>query len=445
MKGNTKLEKFGLENLMCNGLIEHTSGYRFKGQLNTMLFKECYYTLIQGITKFNYKLDSQSQTDYDWVEFEDFKMPFIEVESSNIVKEFNSFCANSFTLLEESNYSPMMIVIITSTTDDEFIIAQMNRHSFMDARSSEYIFNNLVAYYNASIQNDETAKTAIADVVASLGTVSADEAMKICYGSKVCNHENNINRLLSYKTIDEGNYGIPVAILDENIQQLKNRVRHPIAQAFKTEPIITACRKQDPRLSKNSIVTALIAKVFYTVNIEKRGCKQSHKISFKMVADILPPALRAELIGNYIAFVPFTVSGQKTVVEIAREIQDWLNEVRETKLDVSMYALTEEGVKQSLVGTADDPISFIITSWTNHVFTNTKDYLTGCTSIDHISGVNIQPINKMGGALMNRPVAVINFSPNLELYVSFFPSIDRNDDINVQLMNELQNLVTTGV
>jgi hypothetical protein len=62
--------------------------------------------------------------------------------------------------------------------------------------------------------------------------------------------------------------------------------------------------------------------------------------------------------------------------------------------------------------------------------------LHGCESLRHQSGVNIEPKDTLGAVLVNRPILVINMSPNQELCLSFFPSL-RSEEENLAVAEHI--------
>ena len=87
-------------------------------------------------------------------------------------------------------------------------------------------------------------------------------------------------------------------------------------------------------------------------------------------------------------------------------------------------------------------MSFIVTNWNNYNYLNSNSYLTNCESLKHLSAVNIEPKDNLGAALVNRPVAVVNFSPNSELCLSYIPSL-RNQKENKDLLTQFKTILNS--
>lgn len=252
-----------------------------------------------------------------------------------------------------------------------------------------------------------------------------------------------MRKIIDSPNYDLGQHVIPISSLDNALADYRSTPRAPLIQYFNVDALIRDCRDKYPSLSKNSIICAAITKAIYAINVQEKAVDAKHNISFKMVSDILSPGMRQQYSGNYIAFVPVTVDGEKPLEDIAYDINCTVVDFKENELDTSVFALTEEAIRNALVGTADDPLSFIVTNWNNFSFIETKDFLLNCQSIRHQSGVNINPKDSLGAALVNRPVLVINFSPDGELCISQFPSLSLptvNDNfaqhLNIVLQHE---------
>ncbi len=164
-----------------------------------------------------------------------------------------------------------------------------------------------------------------------------------------------------------------------------------------------------------------------------------HVVSFKMLSNILPLEKRQKYIGNYISFIPVTINGYESIEEIAKDIHDRIREFKTTQLNLSLFSLVEDAVKAAAVGKEDEEISFIVTNWNNYAFIDNPEFLSGCRSIKHLSGTNIEPRDTLGGALVNRPVLVISLSPEDELCLSFFASI-RSDDESRAIAEQIEKV-----
>ena len=239
---------------------------------------------------------------------------------------------------------------------------------------------------------------------------------------------------------DIGEYGIDRTELTKCLDNFKKNIREPLNSQLDINQCIAHCRNTYPQLTKNSIVCAMLAKSVYLVNVEKRSKPKKHKISFKMLSDLLNNEDRQRYTGNYISFLPVSVDGEKSLSGIALQIHNRIVEFKTQGIDVSMFSLTEEAIKQELVGTSDEALSFVVTNWNNYDYLGCDRFLHDCISKKHLSAVNIEPKDNLGAALVNRPVAVINFSPNKELCLSFFPSL-KCRQVNKDLLSQFKTLL----
>lgn len=436
----TTIGKIGLEGLMDRANIAFTSGYRFQGNINVILLQQSIETVCQCIDKFSFQVNFISQDNYAWQQAETPIFSLHTLQSNNLEEAFTQVCQHSHKTFEAQNYVPMFFTLILGTNpseENEFIIAQTSCHTHVDARSSEVIFNNIIDYYNALYKQSNTEKEGIIAATQQLKTVDSDIVIKQRFEmNSTANHEKNIEGITDYSIEDLGQHAIAMTALDKLLPKYKQTERSPITQHFDVHSLLTTIRHEYSNVTKNSVACACIVKALYHINVQQKGLAADHQISFKMLSDILTPAMRQQYTGNYIAFVPVTVNAGNSIAEIANEINDRIIEFKTNNIDVSVFALTEDAISQGLVGTADESLSFVVTNWNNFTFNNQEDYLADCTSIRHQSGVNIEPKDNLGAALVNRPVFVINFSPNDELCISQFPSLDSakvNQNIAIQL------------
>ena len=431
--------KLGLEGLMERANIVFTNGYRFKGSIDEACFAESVKAICKCIIKFNYQVNFKTQDCYSWDATSQREYQLQSLLTSDLDQAFSQLCEDSFVIFDKENSEPMLFTIIKSTCDfdDEFIISQSCNHIYVDARSAEVIFNNIINYYNALCSEDTSTAKDIVLRTKALRTLSSDIVIDECFKENPsANHDKNVEKIVHYPVKDFGKHVIPRNTLNEVLTHYRKTRRAPLIQYFNVEDIIKLCRIKYPNVSKNSVICAVIVKAIYNINVQDKDVKTEHIISFKMLSDILQANLRQKYSGNYIAFVPVSVNGEKKLEEIANDINDSVVEFKKTELDTSVFALTEDAISNALVGTADDPLSFVVTNWNNFAFTGSKSFLTNCQSIRHQSGVNVNPKDTLGAALVNRPVLVINFSPCGELCISQFPSLSSqavNDNLGEHL------------
>lgn len=439
MDGIIKVGKLGLEGLMERANIIFTNGYRFKGLIDEIRLAESIKAICRCIVKFNYQLNFITQNNYTWDASRQRQYQLKSIVTSNLDQGFSQLCKDSFTIFDKPDSEPMLFTLIKTDHDlgDEFIISQSCNHVYVDARSAEVIFNNIINHYNALCSQDTSTANDIVLKTQALRTLASEFVIEECFKNNPhANHDNNVEKIVNYSTHDFGKHIIPMNTLDEILIHYREKARAPLVQYFNVEGIVERCREKHPDTSRNSIVCAVIAKAIYNINVQEKGVNTNHIISFKMVSDILSTNFRQKYSGNYIAFVPVSVNGEKSVEEMANDINDWVVYLKKTGINTSVFSLTEDAIRDALVGTADDSLSFVVTNWNNFSFTGTKDFLINCQSIRHQSGVNINPKDALGAALVNRPVFVINFSPCGELCISQFPSLS-SQTVNENLSQHL--------
>ena len=437
------VRKLGLEGLMQRANIIFTNGYRFCGSIDEECFAQSVKAICHEVIKFKYQVNFMTQDNYTWDKASERTYALPVMITADLEQAFTQLCQNIFTTLGKSNSEPMLFTLIKHECSDEFIIAQSCDHTYVDARSAQVIFNHIINHYNALCSKDSSTANDIILMVKALRTLPADQIIDECFkGSPQANHEKNVAKIVDSPNYDLGQHVIPISALDNALADYRTTPQAPLIQYFNVDTLIRNCREKYPSLSKNSIICAAITKAIYTINVQEKAVDAKHNISFKMVSDILSPGMRQQYSGNYIAFVPITVDGEKPLEDIAYDINCTVVDFKANELDTSVFALTEEAIRSALVGTADDPLSFVVTNWNNFSFIEAKDFLLNCQSIRHQSGVNINPQDSLGAALVNRPVLVINFSPDGELCISQFPSLSAatvNDNLAQHLNIVLQH------
>jgi len=434
------VENIGLEALMDRANIIFTNGYAFNGILNLEQLKKSFDTIFNAVTKFEYQLSYTSQSHFSWNACDKRPKLFHHQICDDLEFSFKKLSSESIALIGNA---PMNMTVLENKESSEFILAISNNHTYQDARSANYVFNQIITHYNASIKNDSKLSDSAVSNITALKTISGIQFIEevLALKSDIDNNKN-IAGLLDYAIEDVGQYGINRSELTDCMSQYNKTVREPQISQLDVNKCIDQCRKISPEVTKNSIVCAMLAKSVYLVNIEQRNKSKKHKVSFKMLSDLLSPQQRKRYTGNYISFLPVTVDADKSLPEIALQIHNRVIEFKTQSIDISMFSLTEQAIEQELVGTADEALSFVVTNWNNFDYLNSDKFLHNCTSKKHLSAVNIEPKDTLGAALVNRPVAVINFSPNSELCLSFFPSL-RSPQENKDLLAKFKLILNS--
>ena len=424
----------GLECLMNRANIYFTSGYRFAGPLDVATLQASYNALLDASEKFSQRLHFSAQTDYHWRPAPQHRH-FRVIDSDDIERDFAELCRHSLELSDEEKHSAMALTVLRQKGSDEFIIAQTCDHTYVDARSAECLFNRLVEHYNASLRGDAQRQHEMLSLTAATRTAPLEEMLPV-FGLDDAEYQRNLTGLGAYPVADDGGYAIPLAAVPGHLGEYRQQRFAPVSRRLPLAALVAHCRRHHPEVTRNSVICAALAKGFYEQNRRAKQLPEKQRISFKMLSDLLAPELRERYCGNYIAFVPVSVDGELPIEQIAEQIHRRIREFKEKKIDVSLFRAVEDAVRQGAVGTSDDALSFVVTNWNNYRFLQQPDFLHGCTSLRHQSGVNISPRDVLGAVLVNRPILVINESLNDELCLSFFPSL-RSEAENIALADRI--------
>lgn len=415
----------GLECLMNRANIYFTNGYRFSGEIDSEALHASFLAIAGAIRKFEYRLHFETQTRFAWkhagAHHQHFRVIDVD-EHDDLDRQFGELCRDSLALSDADRHCPMALALLRQRGGKEFIIAQTSEHTYLDARSSEFLFNRMIEHYNAGQRGDAARQAEIVERVRALRTIGGGEMLKLL-GLDDGQHDDNLAGLGSYAVADDGKYAIPLTAVPHCLAEYRKQRFAPIVRFFPLAGLLARCRRRNPEVTQNAVICAALAKGFYTLNRDTRQLPEQQTISFKMLSDLLAPEQREQYGGNYIAFVPVSVDGALPVEEIAIQIHERIREFKEKKIDISLFRAVEDAVRQGLVGTVDDALSFVVTNWNNYDFLNKADYLHGCQSLRHQSGVNIEPRDTLGAVLVNRPILVINLSAPGEVCLSFFPSL----------------------
>jgi hypothetical protein len=429
-----------LESLMNRANILFTSGYQFRGDLHVGNLEKSFAAVSESIEKFRHKMQFRAQNDFDWIHAGGHDIRLRVIDTDDLDHEFKELCRNSLSLLDGGNHCPMVLTVIRDRTrPHDFIVAQTSEHTYVDARSAETVFNLIIDHYNALCRGDKARQAEVLDAARRIKTLPAAEMIKVLTAGDY-DRDAHMEGLAAYPVADVGEYAIPLDIVPACLEKYKEQRFAPIIRFFNIKKLVDKCRAKYPELTQNAVACAALSKGFYNLNLKTRGAPDQHVISFKMLSDLLKPELREQYSGNYIAFVPTSVDGHLPIEEMAKAVHDRIRDFKDSKLDVTIFNLVEEAVDAAQVGTANDPLSFVVTNWNNYRYLSQSEYLHGCQSVRHQSGVNIEPKDVLGAVLVNRPILVINMSAKDELCLSFFPSL-RAEAENLAAADEIAAVI----
>lgn len=430
-----------LEGLMSRAEILFTAGYAFRGPLHLAKIQASFEAIVSQISKLHHQLEFRAQNDFQWRPKSDYGSCFHVVESHDIRQELDEISARGFEIRAASGAFPFNLVVLKSTnpaTPDEFILAQLCSHEFLDARSAESVFHLILEHYNALAQDNLSNAQQAIETARKLRTIDAS-AMMAKVKAADYDFEANAEHLSQYKVEDKGEHGVRLATIEGLLPEFRQRKRLPVSCELDAKPLIEQVRQNHPEVSKNSVITAVLHKAIYNINVQDKGLPKEQIISGNMVSDLISAELRQHYIGNYIGFVPVSTPGELAIEEIAIKVHQRIQEFKSKQINITCFEQVEQAAEQNLVGTADNELSYIITNWNNYRLLNGEELLYECDALAHYSAVNVDPIDLAGAALINRPVVVINLSPGDRLCFSMFPSL-RDDGENRRIVNEVKRL-----
>lgn len=428
-----------LESLMSRANIFFTSGYRLRGELHIGWLQQSVEQVVASVAKFGQALSYEAQNRYQWVPAGPMAPCFHVTECDDLQAGFEALCRDSLAFHGDGRHCPMTVTVLRQRGNPhEFIIAQTCEHTYVDARGAEAVFNLVADYYNALCAGDAAAQAAALAAARRMETLPGKD-MGALLGGERHDRDANLAALGKYPLADEGRFVIQLEELPPLLEQYRSERHAPLAGFHDISERLAECRAQYPEVTQNSVICAVMAKACHDLGVQRRQVKPGHTVSFKMLSDLLEPALRERYCGNYIAFVPVSVDGGLPLPEMAKAVHERIREFKETRQDVTIFQLTEEAVDAGIVGEATDPLSFVVTNWNNYRYLGGNEYLHGCQSVRHQSGVNISPRDTLGAGLVNRPVMVVNMSAPGEACISFFPSL-RSQQENRELAGHIETL-----
>ncbi len=414
-------------------------GYKFDGFLYDDEFKFSYETVVSKINKFHYKPDlNPIDNSWSWVLSELRKNQADIILVDDIDKGLNEICSNNFEEKIKNYNDPINLVIIKSTINNEFYLALICSHGYLDARGCQSIFHLIIEHYNASKEKNFFEIENILKTATLFETINSNLIVNRLSKPNY-NLESNLEALINYPIEDIGEYTIPSSKIPNLLSEFKNKIRKPVNCSVDASIVFKHVKKIHPNVTKNSIITAVLNEALYRININQKGKEKKHIISGRMVSDILPSEMRTKYLGNYIAFVPINTNGESSLAEKAKEINERVIECKTKKLNLSCFQFLELKQDSFNVNVEDNNPSYIITNWNNHRFMTEEEFLFDCKSLEQRGGIKINPIDNTAAKFLSQPIIAINLSFNNQLFISIFPSLSCDEE-NKNILNEMQKI-----
>lgn len=95
--------------------------------------------------------------------------------------------------------------------------------------------------------------------------------------------------------------------------------------------------------------------------------------------------------------VPFTLDASLPLAELAQQVEARVSQCRQQRIDLSQFRFLETAISRRWVGKVDDPVSYAITSVSNHRLNKAPHTLPGARFVEMLGAVNAQPRDEMGG------------------------------------------------
>lgn len=428
-----------LEGMMYRCGILCVLGYRFIGLPDLCRLRASFEQVIGQVDKFCWDIQLDHQGQVQW-QYRGPRVPaVIEQEAGDLHQAFAQCCAELFTLHEQSQQCPMMLVIVRQPAQPEqpeaCLLIQVMDHAYCDARSSEVLWGLVMDHYLASLHSDAVKQGQVLSLAKKLSTPGSNAIYRM--GSKHAllplpwhQHVRNVWQLVRHKQADGGGYAIPFKRIRAQLPAYCQSRREPIMRWVDLRHCIAQCRQQHAALTSNSVVTALVAQAVRQVNLHHKQLppEKADRISFRMLADILSPRQRKQYLGNYIAYVPLTLDASLPLAELALQVEARVSQCRQQRIDLSQFRFLETAISRRWVGKVDDPVSYAITSVSNHRLNKAPHTLPGARFVEMLGAVNAQPRDEMGGLMNNKPVICTVLSPGQQLFLTFYPMIGPDDD-----------------
>lgn len=438
----------GAEHKFCHSKLWPIDSYRFSGTLDMKILERSFYSIINAIDKFEYRLIDLDDNIFEWNKVKIDVNRFYVVETDDIEKTSINICKTSFLteITERCNNYPVIFVVIKGN-GNEYILSFFQNHLYVDARSSQHIFNKIIDYYNALACDDIDKINILHDSVRNMQTAHYETIVpEILNSNHFIDHKRNIANLCAYQTCDAGGYVIKPEIMSRYEKAYRN-ADIPNATFFvELKDIIRFCRTHYPGLSRNSIACAIIVQAIDDLNVSLKKKSIDRRVSFMMVSNLLSSEMRGRYSGNYVSSFPVTVECNQKLCAVANDINERVLDCKTSRLDLSVrilkdplsdfHTLSEQEFNDAI--RFRNNVSFMISNSTNIRFCKEVDFLQGCQALEHKNTVRLKPDAGYHISGMNLPCFYVNMCPDDRLCISVHYVVK---EVQLEIVDKIKDLV----
>ena len=438
----------GSEHRFCLSKLWPIDSYRFTGALDVNKLERSFYSIVNAIGKFDYRLIDLHDDVFEWKKFKIDVDRFYVIESEDMDQTSVNICKTSFVteLTGRCDNYPIIIVLIKDN-ENHHVISFFQNHLYVDGRGSQHIFNTIIDYYNALTLDDIDGMNRIQDSVRRIQTVHSKTILsEILNTNHSVDHKQNIIDLCEYQTYDTGEYVIKPEIMSKYVQQYRNADIPNTTFFIALRNIIHDCRIFYPKLSRNSIACAILVKAIDDLNASMNNTLCDHYVSFLMISNLLSPGMRERYSGNYVGGFPITVACNQNLAAVANDISQRVQQCKTSRIDLSVAALTSPLTGFHALSEQEfndairyrNNISFVVSNSTNARFCKEVGFLQGCQAVEHKNTVRLKPDADYNISRMNLPCIYMNMCPDDRLCVSVHYVVK---DVQHRIVDKIKFLV----
>ncbi|GLX80307.1 hypothetical protein tinsulaeT_36470 [Thalassotalea insulae] len=407
-----------------------TQGYLFNGEINVDQLKQSYNRTINSVEKLTKRPNYLSQNQFSWESTLKSQQFFQTINTDCFTTALTNISKNGYSLLRtEDQYAAFGLIILQKNNCQEFMLITLTDHCYLDAQSANYLFKLIIQLYNAYLSNDsKQAKTVLNTAQLLTYPNAINFIQQVTNNQGINNHPDNVSEIQKYPMIHDP----APEINEEKLASYRAKTKLAKTVSYDVSNVISRIRaNSELPLTKNSIISALLAKCFHKVHPDTANNNQE-KVTFAIAVSLPTEQQRQLLSGNYMVSISVTANViTNTVSRLAELIQKRVQNVKQTQQDFSRFILREEFL--SRLNTIEDPHAFYLTNWTAHEISLGKVTPQGCTFKQQSGLLTVNPSDEVVASYVNKQGIIICITPDDKVTLSITPSITEEKPLDAML------------
>lgn len=426
-------------NYLVNADMMFISAFRYNNVVNRNslgpLIEEAYNSVFDNVNKFKFKLvkNDKDKSTYDWDSAKPSK--FCEkTEEENDYKALNEVSNKYLEKKKSGHLIPFgLCYTFDKYNDSQLTLITINDHTYLDVKSSNLLFDQIIKYVNALLLGNKEQQLSIKTALNDMTTPTLEEFCHLIEANASVDHNSNFLKLKNLE--DNMAPSEPNPITEKDFIDFSNRFEQRKLVDVDIFKVVSEISKKAV-VTKNSILCALLVRAY--CEIRPRN-KDNPILTFGMVVAVGDGETRRKVCGNYVTIVPINVDTTMETYLTAESIQKQISDFKKDNKPLSKFYNDLQMFDLEIPRVDNVPFEFCTTNWSNTNFSK-KTSLTNAIAELHFGTLYEEPKNVNIASLLSKQNVIISNGPDNKCCLSISKPIKTTTSISA-ILDKLKEII----